>query len=162
MTSCLLQVLQQPSQAGILGVCPSATLDCQSLQTTFSTSAALSFCLVMLSVIICLNIAMGVDTWTPLALVVFQLSLWAMAATLTAAAWMLLPATHAKAVTCFMALMVAGGLWLLYRFLCAVVLMLWLGKGVSDTLHWTLQGPWGAYRLLQSRLPGARPSVLWC
>lgn len=86
---------------------------------------------------------MRFEAWIAPAMVFFQLSLWALAAALVAAAWMLLPATPARAVSVFMAFMVAGSLWALRPPICLGYYMLFRQKGTSDTLHWTLQGSWG-------------------
>jgi hypothetical protein len=77
------QVVQQHSQAGVLGICADASPVCSRLQSTFTAGAELSFALVMLSVIICLGVAVQFDAWITHALVFFQLSIWSLAVALT-------------------------------------------------------------------------------
>jgi hypothetical protein len=148
------QVLQHPSQEGVYGICSSddavANLKvCESLQATFITGTALSFALVMLSVILCLGVAVHLDAWIAPALVFFQFSLLALAMALTAAAKMLLPHGHATVVSAFMAIMAAGSLFALRPPMCLGYYYMCFhrhGNMISDIFHWTLQtSRWGLF-----------------
>jgi hypothetical protein len=114
----------------------------------FTTSATSSFALVMLSVIMCLGVAIPFDAWIALALTFFQLSLWGLAVALVAVAWMLVHSHAAIAVTVFMAFLVSGSLWALRPPLCLGWYMCFRHGNISDVLHWTLSPSWGRVHIV--------------
>lgn len=114
----------------------------------FTTSATSSFALVMLSVIMCLGVAIQFEAWLALALIFFQLSLWGLAVALVAVAWMLLHSHAAIAVTVFMAFLVTGSLWALRPPLCLGWYMCFRHGNISDVLHWTLSPSWGGVHII--------------